>query len=203
MPKITLEDISLLFNKVVLPFYQLERDMPLPVKNHRNENDAEHSWSLTLLACALAPEIDPALDVGKIAIFATVHDVVEIKAGDTSLWADQSLHDTKAGREKDALASFTRQFPQFPSLFNYIHQYEQKDTDEALFVYALDKLVNLLIVYEAKGYYYKNKYKITHNAARERLETHRSKAHSHPKIAAYYEELRRVLDDHPEYFYQK
>lgn len=69
-------DIQQLVRQLVLPFYTLERDLPLPIQNHRNENDAEHSWSLALLACSLAPEIDPQLDVGKICQYAVVHDLV-------------------------------------------------------------------------------------------------------------------------------
>lgn len=200
MTKPTFFDIRALLAQVALPFYQIKRDMPLPFENHRNENDAEHSWSLAFLGCALAPEVDPALDVGKVTIFATLHDVVEVKAGDTSYWADQTLHDTKIEREKRALHDLTKQFPQFPNLFAYIHEYEQKSSNEALFVYALDKFLNMFIVFESKGYYM-HKNKLTSSFTRPRLQKQRTKAHAHPVVARYYDALEHELYKHPEYFY--
>src|SRR3712207_5365806 len=100
---VSLDDIKSLFHKIIIPFHTIERDTTLPLANHRSDNDAEHSWSLSLMAVALAPEINPQLDVGKISIFATVHDLVEIYAGDTSVWAEPALQDNKAQREKEAL----------------------------------------------------------------------------------------------------
>ncbi len=43
MNKPTHEDIENLLRKIILPFYHIKRDMPLPVGERRWENDAEHS----------------------------------------------------------------------------------------------------------------------------------------------------------------
>ena len=52
----------------------------------RNENDAEHSWHLALMAMVLyeySPKKD--LDITKVLKMLLIHDLVEIYAGDTLL----------------------------------------------------------------------------------------------------------------------
>jgi 5'-deoxynucleotidase YfbR-like HD superfamily hydrolase len=78
MAKPTYAEVERLFSDLVLPFYYLERDMALPGKVHRNETDAEHSWSLAFIGCSLAAKVDPSLDLGLIAQLAIVHDVLEV-----------------------------------------------------------------------------------------------------------------------------
>ena len=50
----------------------------------RNENDADHSWHLALMAMVLK-EYSPQkeLDISKVLKMLLVHDLVEIYAGDT------------------------------------------------------------------------------------------------------------------------
>lgn len=43
MAKPTHSDIDSLLRTLVLPFYHIKRDMPLPLGERRWENDAEHS----------------------------------------------------------------------------------------------------------------------------------------------------------------
>lgn len=200
MAKITLDDIHKLFDEIIMPFYQVKRDMPLQFRNE-NENDAEHSWGLALMAVALAPKIDPKLDVGKVSILAIVHDLVEIHAGDTSVWADDSLHKTKKDREQKALKRFEKDHPEFSNLFNYIKEYDQKQTREAKFIYALDKFFNFLTMEQNLRDFYKTR-KITKQEFEEKLVIHRQKGHSHAGVAPYYDELLLVYKQNPEYFYK-
>jgi len=202
MAKPSFEDVESLIKELVLPFYALERDLSLPIQNHRNETDAEHSWSLALLTLALGPQIDPKLDVNKACVFAVVHDLVEVYAGDTSVWAADKHHATKHERELAALQKIKQRFTKFPHLAKTIEEYEDKSTNEARFVYALDKFLALLMLYEDRGYYYQRD-KITKHRFDKQFEPHRKKAHSHKAVAEYYEELRKEFDTHPEYFYQK
>jgi 5'-deoxynucleotidase YfbR-like HD superfamily hydrolase len=198
---VTLDDIKQLFRTIIIPFHTLERDMPLPLPNHRPDNDAEHSWSLSFLAISIASEIDPTLDVGKVSIFATVHDLVEVYAGDTSVWADAATLASKSQREQLALQKLRTNFPHFPSIFRYIDEYEARQSNEAKFVYALDKFINLLTIVEDNGYYYREKYKITKAQYQQQLVSHKQKAHSHPAVGKYYDELRALFDTNPEHFY--
>lgn len=200
---VTLDDIKELFRKVIIPFHTIERDMTLPLPDHRPDNDAEHSWSLGLLAIALAPEIDPKLDVGTVSIYATLHDLVEVYAGDTSVWADSAFIDSKKAREEEALTKLKTNFPAFPKLFDYLEEYENKSTDEANFVYALDKFINMLTLVEDKGHYYRVKHKITKSRYDEHLKSHREKAQTHPLVGKYYDEMRELFDSNPDHFYQE
>lgn len=200
MSKPTFKDIEKLFFELIMPFHQIERDLPMPIQNHRNDNDAEHSWSLALLAGCLAPQVDPSLDVGQVCMFAIVHDVVEIYAGDTSVWAPKAQLSQKSASEAAAIKKIQENFLQFPWLASTIETYEHKDTPEARFVWALDKFLNLLALYEDKGYYFLRG-KITKERFEKHLATHRQKAHAHAGVAEYYEQLRSLCDQHPEYFY--
>ena len=174
--------------------------MPLPIGERRWENDAEHSWSIALLACTLAPQIDPKLDVGKIAQFAIVHDLVEIYAGDTFVFGDKEHIASKAEREATAMKKLSDEFAHFPWIMTILEEYERKDSDEALFVYAVDKYITVAYDYIDRGKYLKET-KITKAKYADLLSDHRKKAHSHPTIGKYYDEVRDLLDANPEHFY--
>jgi 5'-deoxynucleotidase YfbR-like HD superfamily hydrolase len=200
---VELEDIKQFFRKVIIPFHTIERDMTLPLPSHRPDNDAEHSWSLAILAVALAPEVDTSLNVGLVSIYAVAHDLVEVYAGDTSVWAERSHLESKKHREKIALQQLKSDFPHFRTLFKYIDDYEKKETNEARFVYALDKFLNLLTIVEDEGYYYRVRYKITNIMYEKQLKSHKIKAHTHPIVGKYYDVLRELFDKNPEHFYQE
>ncbi len=193
-------DIQLLVRELILPFYELERDLSLPIQNHRNETDAEHSWSLAFLTLALAPKIDSNIDVFKACAFAVLHDLVEVFAGDTSVWAADEKLASKHDRELKALNKIKEDFSNFPNIGQTIDMYEKKDSAEALFVHALDKFLALLLLYEDKGFYY-IRGKITQKRFNIQFEPHRKKAQSHGEVARYYEKLRSEFDAHPEYFF--
>lgn len=201
MGKVSLSDIKLLFRKVIIPFHEIERDMTLPLPSHRPDNDAEHSWSLSMLAISLAPEIDKTLDVGKVAIFSIVHDIVEIHAGDTSVWSPKDTLDSKKEREATAKQKLKVELPNFPTVLKFLDQYDAGNSNEAKFVYALDKFINMLTVIEDEGYFYRVKYKITKDHYDRQLKSHRAKAYVHPLIGSYYDELRELFDKNPDNFY--
>ncbi|CAN5655451.1 HD domain-containing protein [soil metagenome] len=201
MSKPKFSDIQHLFNNMILPFHEIERDMPLPVASKRNDNDAEHSWSLALLAIALAPQTDKTLDVGKVCIFSVIHDLVEIYAGDTSVWGPEEMLANKAAREEAAVAEIQKQFNAFPNLGDWIEQYERKDTPEAKFVYALDKFLNLLIRSTDQGEYFRNK-RINLDRFKKQVVSHRRKAHHHPEVGKYYDELLEIFYKNPQFFAQ-
>lgn len=202
MPKPALADIERLMAELVVPFYCVERDLTLPIQSRRLENDAEHSWSVAFLACSLAPEIDKSLDVGIIAQYAIVHDLVEVFAGDTSPWHTKNIRESKAKREAKALTHLTKQYTRFPWVSRTIHEYEHRTTKEAVFVWAVDKIVVLLLRYLDQGKHYKDK-GVTKKRFDAELASHRAKAHAHPDVGAYYDQLLALFNKHPEYFHQE
>ncbi len=58
-----------------------------PIGLARKENSAEHSWHLCLLAIALKDQAAAHLDLLKVLKMLIVHDLGEIDAGDTLIYA--------------------------------------------------------------------------------------------------------------------
>ena len=151
------------------------------------ESDTDHTVMLSLVACAFAQCHLPALDLGLVAQFALVHDVVEVYAGDTPVLriTDAQLAD-KHRREQAAFYRIQAEFGALPWLAATISSYEARDTPEARYVWAMDKLVP----------------KITHIANGGR--TIREQGMSRAELAARYDrqlaELREHADDFPPLF---
>jgi 5'-deoxynucleotidase YfbR-like HD superfamily hydrolase len=106
------------------------------------ESDTDHTVMLALIACAFAERHAPNCDVGRVAQFALVHDLVEVYAGDTPTLALMTDADRqgKKDREAAALARIEAEFgAAFPWLVDTMHQYESLATPEARLVKAMDK----------------------------------------------------------------
>lgn len=200
MQKPALSDLENIISDLALPFYLIERDAVVPVGSRRFENDVEHSWSVALLACSLAPEVDKSLNVGRVAQFAIVHDLVEVFAGDTSPWQKQNASESKEEREEKAQEYIAKHFARFPWIAGTIKEYESRASNEAKFVWAVDKVIILIMRHLDKGRYYIEN-GITKQRFDERLTGHRKKAHAHPAVGDYYEQLLEVFERHPEYFH--
>jgi putative hydrolase of HD superfamily len=203
MTKPSHDDVVELLSKLILPFYAIERDMLVPPGRNgleRRENDAEHSWSVAVLACSLAPHIDESLDIGLVSQFAIVHDLVEVFASDVSVWADQTALDNKSANEAAALEKIQQRFSHFPWLVSTLEAYERQDSNEAKYVRAIDKYIALSIRFLDGGYFFR-KEKISFSMFEETLQSHRAKAHSHPGVAEYYEKVRALYEQHPEHFF--
>ncbi|HEY1835677.1 MAG TPA: HD domain-containing protein [Candidatus Saccharimonadales bacterium] len=115
MNKISTDHILALVSDLLLPFHEIKRQHRLPVGGRRLENDVEHSWTVSVLACALAPQIDADLEIGKVAQFALVHDLVETFAGDTKHFTtSDSFRTSKKEHEYAALEQIKRDFSAFP-----------------------------------------------------------------------------------------
>jgi 5'-deoxynucleotidase YfbR-like HD superfamily hydrolase len=186
-----------LVENVILPFHEIKRQHRLPIGRRRLENDVEHSWTVSILACALAPHIDPQLDTGKISQFALVHDVVEVFAGDTKHFSATPGHKaTKTEREQAALARLKQDYPAFSWLSDTIAAYETFDSAEAQFVYAIDKYIAVIYDLLDQGLYL---HQVGVDKAKydQLMVAHRTKAHRHPGVGRYYDEIRNLIDQQP------
>jgi putative hydrolase of HD superfamily len=108
----------------------------------RLESDTDHTVMLSLCACALADALyKDTLDLGKVAQFAIVHDLVEVYAGDVNtINISKEDRKLKEEREEASLAKITSQFSSiYPWIPETIAAYERRDTKEAVFVKILDK----------------------------------------------------------------
>jgi putative hydrolase of HD superfamily len=118
----------------------------------RHENSAEHSWQLALAAWLLAEHANEPIEVSRVIRMLLVHDLVEIDAGDTFVY-DAAGNLEKAVKEKKAADRIFGLLPpdqrnQWRSLWE---EFENRETAEARFAQALDRLLPILHNYFAKG----------------------------------------------------
>lgn len=106
------------------------------------ESDTDHTVMLGLIACALADRYTD-LNVGLVAQYALLHDLVEVYAGDTPTLRTQSADakTEKAARECAAQHRLAAELRDLPWVGYRIEQYEERRSPEARFVKALDKLL--------------------------------------------------------------
>ena len=108
----------------------------------RVETDSDHTVMLTVLACAYAARYAPHLDVGKIAQFAAVHDLVEAHAGDVqSLGMSADTRRLKELAEHEALVRIDRELADLPWIAHTIYEYEALASEEARYVKIMDKVL--------------------------------------------------------------
>lgn len=119
----------------------------------RNENDAEHSWHLAVMAILLAEHArSPQLDLLAVLKMVLIHDLVEIDAGDTFAY-DQAGAADKAPREQAAADRLFRLLPaQQAAEFRAIwEEFEARETPEAQFAAALDRFQPMLHNHRTAG----------------------------------------------------
>jgi putative hydrolases of HD superfamily len=120
------------------------RRTPL-VDRSRLENSAEHSWHLALAALTLDEYTGGPLDRARVLELLTVHDLVEIDAGDTFAY-DPTAVLTKAERERAAADRLFGLLP--PDLAERLRglweEFEALETRESRFANALDRLQALV-----------------------------------------------------------
>lgn len=111
----------------------------------RPENSAEHSWHLVLAAIVMAEHTAEQVDLLRVLEMLTVHDLVEIDAGDTFAY-DAGHLETKAERERTAADRIFALLPpdQAARLRASWEEFEAHETPEARFANALDRLQPLL-----------------------------------------------------------
>lgn len=111
----------------------------------RQENSAEHSWHLVLAALVLREHAAGDVDLVRVLQILTVHDLVEIDAGDTFAYDEVGLA-TKVQREEAAADRLFGLLPpdqggEFRALWD---EFEAQETAESRFANALDRLQPLL-----------------------------------------------------------
>lgn len=113
----------------------------------RRENSAEHSWHLALMSLALADHAPAGTDLTKVMAMLLLHDLVEIDAGDLFVYADAAAQARQSEAER---AAADRIFSILPAPRAAVmralwEEFEQRQTPEAKFARALDRLQPMLI----------------------------------------------------------
>ncbi len=117
----------------------------LLVDRSRRENSGEHSWHLALLAVVLQEYSNEPIDVGRVVHMILIHDIVEIDAGDTFAY-DTAGYEDKEEREKVAARRIFGLLPddQHEAMWTLWREFEERETAEAKFANALDRLQPML-----------------------------------------------------------
>ena len=117
------------------------------LSNHgRNENDAEHSWHMALMAYLLREYSNGTVDIAKVMAMCLIHDIVEIDAGDTYAYDNGGLQ-TQNEREEAAKQRIFSILPedQAKDLMALFDEFNAYETAEAKFAHAMDNLQPLLL----------------------------------------------------------
>jgi putative hydrolase of HD superfamily len=117
-----------------------------PLGLDRQENSAEHSWQIALLAASLAPYAETAIDIDRVIRMLLVHDIGEIDTGDTMVYAEGGWDERKAAE----LAAVTRIFGMLPeaqgaAFLALWREFEDAETPEARFAHAADRAMPVLL----------------------------------------------------------
>ena len=112
----------------------------------RNENDAEHSWHMAVMAYLLKEYANEEVDIAKVMLMCLIHDIVEIDAGDTYAYDTEGLQTQKEREDAAKQRIFSilpeEQAAEFIGLFDEFEAYE---TPESKFAHAMDNLQPLML----------------------------------------------------------
>ena len=111
----------------------------------RHENDAEHSWHLSVMALILLEHANEDVDILKVVKMVLIHDIVEIDAGDTFLY-DTSKEHINTIEERKAAERIFGILPkdQADDFIAVWEEFEAGETKEAKFAKTMDRLQPIL-----------------------------------------------------------
>jgi putative hydrolase of HD superfamily len=114
------------------------------LSNGKQESVAEHSWRLALMVCLFAPYITQAINIEKTLKMALVHDLAEAETGDIPMFncADAASKQQKFLNEQKAMLKIKSLLDNDvgQEIYDLWLEYEEKQSYEAKFVNALDKI---------------------------------------------------------------
>jgi putative hydrolases of HD superfamily len=123
--------------------------------NSRFENDAEHSWTVCLMAVLLKEYSNVEINIEKVLIMLLIHDIVEIEAGDTFLYSKE--RDSAYKNEETAARNVFGMLPSDQSeyLYNIWKEFEERKTNESKFASVFDRFEPILQNYKTEGFTWK------------------------------------------------
>lgn len=122
------------------------------INNKRYENDAEHAWHMSMMAIILSEYANDKIDICKVVKMALVHDLVEIDAGDTFLYDEDQSGKYKKERECAERVFGLLPEDQQKEYLNLWDEFEAKETCEAKFAGAVDRLGPVMQNYFDNGH---------------------------------------------------
>lgn len=120
----------------------------------RRENTAEHSWQIIILAQILFPYAKNRADIDLLRVIRmlSIHDLVEIEAGDTFLF-DEAAMVGKFEREKLSAQNIfgILDDPIRSEFFNLWLEFEEEQTPDAIFACAIDRIMPFILNSHTSG----------------------------------------------------
>lgn len=122
------------------------------INEDRREDDAQHSWHITVMAMILSEYSNEKVDVCKVMKMLLTHDLVEIFAGDTFCY-DKVGNSDKREREVAAAEKIFGMLDEDKGkeLRVLWDEFEEMKTPEALFAASMDRLQPMLNNYYNDG----------------------------------------------------
>ena len=145
---LSLEDM-MQFSQLMLRLQDVVRAIHVPGRDIK-ENDVEHSYHLAMMGWYLNASGELGYNTDNLVRYALIHDLAEAYAGDVSA-LDAQGRIGKPEREAAALQRIRNEFPLAEEIITAVHNYETLADEEARFIYALDKLMPMVMVYLADG----------------------------------------------------
>lgn len=166
----------------------------------RPENDAEHSYMLSLVAQSVAREFFPELNSGLVAEYANIHELVELYVGDTPTHdiSDGELL-SKQKRESLGIEQLCSEYSGIsPALVELVRRYEKQEEPEARLVYVLDKMLTTVTQFPNKGVHARDIFKdrtVRERTTQKRIERYAEGYPDRKELLAVYGELVEFLHD--------
>lgn len=120
----------------------------------RRENTAEHSWQIIILAQILFPyaKNKEKINLLRVIQMLSIHDLVEIHAGDTFLFDEKNMLG-KFEREKEAAKKIfgILDNPLQSEFFNLWIEFEEEKSNDAIFACAIDRIMPFILNAHTSG----------------------------------------------------
>ncbi|KEY20316.1 HD domain-containing protein [Kaistella antarctica] len=118
------------------------------LEDSRRENTAEHSWQIVVFAQVLLPyaKNTDQIDLLRVIRMLSIHDVVEIEAGDTFIFDESGM----TGKYERELQAAKNTFgildePLNSDFLNLWMEFEAEETPDAIFACAVDRIMPFLL----------------------------------------------------------
>lgn len=122
------------------------------ISEDRYEDDAQHSWHISVMALILSDYANEKIDTCKVIKMLLIHDLVELYAGDTFCY-DKKANKDKRERELEAADKISDMLSKDKGneLRALWDEFEEMKTPEALFAASMDRLQPMLNNYKNDG----------------------------------------------------
>ena len=119
-----------------------------PVGLDRFENSAEHSWHVCISALMLKDYANEEIDIDRVIKMLLIHDLGEIDAGDTIVYASMNDKDAQAilDKEEKGIERILEFLPagKKEKYMTLWHEFEAGETADSQYAKAIDRVPPLL-----------------------------------------------------------